>query len=96
MKHLEFSSIIETTEFISTLAQGVFYTLDGTISYANNKLEIDFSSISGDLKSGARLSFDFTFVHNSFSGNDGTVSTSQAATNISTIFTLSQDFYIST
>ena len=86
------SSIIETTEFISTLAQGVFYTLDGTISYANNKLEIDFSSISGDLKSGARLSFDFTFVHNSFSGNDGTVSTSQAATNISTIFTLSQDF----
>ena len=86
------SSNIETNDFTPTLVSGVQYTIDTPQTIANSTVSIDLSDISTKLKSGAVIDFDFTFISSKFTGNNGTLTTSQPSTDISTIFTLAQDF----
>ncbi len=88
------SSNIETNDFTTTLVTGDQYSIDSGSpeTIANSTVSVDLSEIATKLKSGAVLDFDFTFIHSKFSGNSGTVTTSQPSTTISTIFTLSQDY----
>ena len=86
------STNIETNDFTPTLVGGVQYTIDTPENIANSTISVDLSDIATKLKSGAVLDFDFTFISSKFTGNSGTITTSQPSTDISTIFTLAQDF----
>ena len=86
------SANIETNDFTPTLVGGVQYTIDTPENIANSTISVDLSDIATKLKSGAVLDFDFTFISSKFTGNSGTITTSQPSTDISTIFTLAQDF----
>ena len=84
------SSPIDLVDIETTLTQGDDYTLDGTVSYDKNTVSFDLEDV--DLIAGAILNFDITFLHEQWTGNDGTVSGSQPSTTITTIFTLPQDY----
>ena len=86
------SVVIETFDFTPTLESGINYTIDTTQTISSSTVSVDFSDIATLLKSGAIIDFNFTFIHDSWSGNSGTVSGSQPSTTINTLFTLPQDY----
>ena len=86
------STEIEVTDLNPTFVSGINYTIDGSKTVSKSTISIDFSIIASKLKSGAFLSFDFTFSFDSYSGNNGTATGEQPATKITTIFTLPQDY----
>jgi hypothetical protein len=83
---------VDITELSSSYSAGVNYTIDSSQSITQAAIVIDFSTVKTKLKVGALLSLDLQFVHNKYTGNNGTVTGQQGSTEITNVFTLPQTF----
>jgi len=84
------SEIIGDTQLIDTAATGS-YSIDGSRTVVDSIVNIDFSSVSLNLKQGGSFSLDITITHDSFSGP--TVPTELTSNvKVSLFFNLLQDY----
>ena len=74
----------------STLTNGSNYTIDGTVTTTDSQATIDLSGLT--YTAGSILTINFTYIHSTWSGTSGGVSTGQAATDFTLTFTLSNSY----
>lgn len=83
------SNEIGLTSLPTTLSSGQ-YSINGSQTISNAKINLDFTDI--ELKEGAILYIDFTFLHSTFTGDTPAPVATTGNTEINFTYTLQQDF----